>query len=153
WWSADRPRGWGVVVSPARGGELRQRLASGERLEGEVRFDCERYAGQFSLLTARLPGSLPGEVLVTAHLCHPQPGANDNASGAAASLEVARVLAALAAGGEWSEPRRSVRFLWMPEFTGTYAWQALRPEAVRATIAAVNLDMVGEAQADCGSTF
>ena len=38
-----------------------------------------------------LPGTLPGEVLVTGHLCHPQPGANDNASGAAAVLETARV--------------------------------------------------------------
>ena len=153
WWAGDRPRGWGVVVSPARGAELRERLAAGERLDVDVSFDCERYVGEFSLLTARMPGALPGEVLVTAHLCHPQPGANDNASGAAAALEVARVLAALAARREWGEPRRSVRFLWMPEFTGTYAWQALRPEAVRATIAAINLDMVGESQADCGSTF
>ena len=153
WWAGDRPRGWGVVVSPARGAELRERLAAGERLDVDVSFDCERYVGEFSLLTARMAGALPGEVLVTAHLCHPQPGANDNASGAAAALEVARVLAALAARREWGEPRRSVRFLWMPEFTGTYAWQALRPEAVRATIAAINLDMVGESQADCGSTF
>jgi hypothetical protein len=43
--------------------------------------------------------------------------------------------------------------LWMPEFTGTYAWRALRAESAAATVAAVNLDMVGESQADCGSTF
>src|SRR5262249_56545286 len=133
---------WVVVVSPARADELRRRLDTGESLEIEIDFDCERYVGETSLLTTTVPGTLPGEVLVTGHLCHPQPGANDNASGAAAVLETARVVAALAAGGEWSEPRRSVRFLWMPEFTGTYAWQALRPEAVRATIAAVHLRLV-----------
>jgi len=153
WWVGDRPRGWGAVVSPARGEELRERLARGESLAVEVDYDCERYTGETTLLTTTLPGSLPGEVLVTGHLCHPQPGANDNASGAAAVLETARVLAALAAGGDLRAARRTVRFLWMPEFTGTYAWRALRPDHVAATVAAVNLDMVGERQADCGSTF
>jgi hypothetical protein len=153
WWLADRPRGWGVVVSPARGAEWRARLAGGEALELEVDFDCERFVGEIALVTATLPGTLPGEVLVTGHLCHPQPGANDNASGAAAVLETARVLAALARRGELPEPRRSVRFLWMPEFTGTYAWLAGDAARAARTVAAVNLDMVGEDQAGCGSTF
>jgi hypothetical protein len=153
WWVGDRPRGWGVVVSPARATELRERLAGGETLEVEIDFDCERFAGETTLLTTTVPGTLPGEVLVTGHLCHPQPGANDNASGAAAVLEVARVLAALATRGELRSPRRTLRMLWMPEFTGTYAWRALRPGSAAATVAAVNLDMVGESQADCGSTF
>lgn len=153
WWLADRPRGWGVVVSPERGRTLRRRLAAGEALTIDVDFDCERFAGRFAVVTAVLPGELPGEVLVTSHLCHPRPGANDNASGAAATLECARVLADLARRAAWRTPRRSVRFLWMPEFTGTYAWHALRPEATRATVAALNLDMVGERQSDCGSTL
>jgi hypothetical protein len=138
-------------VSPDRGRELRQRLAAGEAIEVEVDFDCDRFVGRIPITTAVIRGELPGEVLITSHLCHPRPGANDNASGTAATLECARVLAALAARGEWRTPRRSVRFLWMPEFTGTYAWQALQPEVARATIAAVNLDMVGENQEDCGS--
>ena len=153
WWLADRPRGWGVVVSPAHGAELRARLAAGERLELEVAFDCERYVGEIPLVTTTLPGTLPGEILVTGHLCHPQPGANDNASGAAAVLETARVLAALAASGDLREPRRTLRFLWMPEFTGTYAWLAGDAQRAARTIAAINLDMVGENQDDCGSTF
>src|SRR5262245_14266436 len=153
WWHADRPRGWGVVVSPARADELRHRLAGGEPLEVTVAFDCERYVGETTLVTTTIPGSLPGEVLVTGHLCHPQPGANDNASGAAAALEVARALKTMEVRGELREPRRTVRFLWMPEFTGTYAWRALRAAEARATVAAINLDMVGESQADCGSTF
>jgi peptidase M28-like protein len=153
WWLADRPRGWGVVVSPARGAELRTRLAAGERIELEVDFDCERYTGEIPLLTTTLPGTLPGEILVTGHLCHPQPGANDNASGAAAVLETARVLAALAATGDLAGARRGVRFLWMPEFTGTYAWLAGDAQRAARTVAAINLDMVGEQQEDCGSTF
>jgi len=64
------------------------------------------------------------EVLVVAHLCHPQPSANDNASGAAAALEAARVLQTLIAGGHLPPPRRSIRFLWLPEFTGSQAYLA-----------------------------
>jgi hypothetical protein len=153
WWLADRRRGWGVVVSPARGAGLRARLAAGEPLELEVDFDCERYTGSIPIVSATLPGALPGEVLVTAHLCHPRPGANDNASGCAATLECARVLRALAGPGPAGPPRRTLRFLWMPEFTGTYAWHARRADTVRRTIAALNLDMVGESQQDCGSTL
>src|SRR5262249_31008784 len=124
WWLADRLRGWGVVVSPAKGAELRARLAASERLEVEADFACARYATEIPLITATVPGPLPGEILITGHLCHPQPGANDNASGAAAVLETARVLARLAGRGALPAARRTVRFLWMPEFTGTYAWLA-----------------------------
>lgn len=153
WWAEDQPRGWGVVVSPARGAGLRERLAAGETLEIEVDFDCERFATTIPLVTTTLPGDLPGEVLVTGHLCHPMPGANDNASGAAAVLETARVLRTLADRGALASLRRTVRFLWMPEFSGTYAWHAHAGNSATETIAAVNLDMVGERQDVCGSTF
>lgn len=153
WWAGDEPRGWGVVVSPARGAALRERLRSGAALELEVAIDTRRFEARVPLVTATLPGERPGEVLVTSHLCHPRPGANDNGSGVAATLETARALRALAASGVLPRDRLTVRFLWMPEFTGTHAWMTLRPGAVRATVAALNLDMVGERQDDCGSTF
>lgn len=152
WWGGDEPRGWGFVLSPARGAELRERLAAGERLEVEADIVSRRFATEAPLVTATLAGERPGEVLVTAHLCHPRPGANDNASGVAAALEAARALAALAREGGLERPRRTIRFLWMPEFTGTYAWLAGDPGRASRTVAALNLDMVGESQADCGST-
>lgn len=151
WWRGDEPRGWGFVVSPARGAELRARLAAGERLEVEADVVSRRYPTEAPLVTAVLPGTIPGEVLVTAHLCHPLPGANDNGSGVAAALEAARALAALDRAGALAGPRRTIRFLWMPEFTGTYAWLGNGPGRAARTIAALNLDMVGESQSDCGS--
>lgn len=151
WWLGDEPRGWGFVASPARGAELRARLAAGEKLELEVDIASRRFPTVAPLVTAVIPGSLSGEVLVTAHLCHPRPGANDNGSGVAATLETARALAALERAGGLATPRRSIRFLWMPEFTGTYAWLAGGTERSARTVAALNLDMVGESQADCGS--
>lgn len=153
WWQGDEPRGWGFVLSPNVGANLRARLATGESLTLEARIESERFATDIPLVTALIPGRLPGEILLTAHLCHPQPSANDNGSGVAAVLECARVLHDLAASGRWPEPRRSVRFLWMPEFSGTYAWLAGEPQRAKHTQAALNLDMVGEDQARCGSTL
>ncbi|HTR97573.1 MAG TPA: DUF4910 domain-containing protein [Candidatus Acidoferrales bacterium] len=149
WWAGDAPRGWGFVVTPARGEALRERLARGEALELEARIESRRYVTEIPLVTAVLPGSSNAEVLLTSHLCHPRPGANDNASGAAATLEAMLALAGSPTHG--APRRRGIRALWMPEFTGTYAWLAARPAAAQSTLAALNLDMVGEDQGACGS--
>ena len=151
WWGGDEPRGWGFVASPAVGEALMRRLAGGEALELEVSIGASRHATTIPLVTALLPGTLPGEVLLTAHLCHPRPGANDNGSGVAAVLEAVRALAELDVQGGLPGPRRTIRALWMPEFTGTYAWLGGDPARAGGTVAALNLDMVGENQADCAS--
>src|SRR5262249_30426222 len=66
--------------------------------------------------------------------------------------EAARALAAAARAGALASGRRGIRFLWMPEFTGTYAWLGRDPARAARTCAALNLDMVGEDQGACGST-
>jgi hypothetical protein len=151
WWGADEPRGWGFVVSPGQGDALAARLGAGESLELEVEIVSARGPRAIPIVSASLPGDWPGEVLLTGHLCHPKPGANDNASGAAAVLEAMRALAALAADGGLPSRRRTIRALWMPEFTGTYAWLGAEPARARRTLAAFNLDMVGEDQRECAS--
>lgn len=107
-------------------------------------------------------GVLPGtdldadEIWLTAHLCHPRPGANDNASGVAALLGVAAALSTGRRTGALPASRASVRFFWGPEFLGQAAvlHQCLGPEARwRLPRAVLNLDMVGEDQARCRSPF
>jgi hypothetical protein len=153
WWSTPEPRGWGFVASPRQGERLRERLRGGDRLELDVEIEARAFATLIPLVSATLRGRREGEVLIVAHLCHPRPSANDNASGAAALLEAARVLATLRARGEFSDAGLGVRLLWVPEITGTYAWIASDPDRARRTVAALNLDMVGEDQERCGSTF
>ena len=151
WWPEDAVRGWGFVISPDQGARLRSRLAQGQHLELEVAIESRAFPTTIPLLSARLPGTGTEEVWILSHLCHPQPSANDNASGVAANLETARALAALRkAAAPW---RRAVRFIWIPELTGTFAWLARHAQEARATVAALNLDMVGEDQALCGSTL
>jgi hypothetical protein len=118
-----------------------------------VRIESRRFATRLPLLSAVFPGEWPGEVLLTAHLCHPQPSANDNGSGVAAALECAEVLARWRAEGRWPAQARTVRVLWMPELTGTYAWIGADASRAERTVAALNLDMVGQDQAACGSTL
>ena len=151
WWGEREPRGWGFVISPREAGALRERLASGTPLELEVEIESRAFDTRIPLVSAFQRGPRRGEeVMVVSHLCHPEPSANDNASGAAANLEAARALAALRQSGAL----RRVRHLWMPEFTGTYAWLAARAARGESPpFAAVNLDMVGEDQVQCGSTF
>ena len=95
WWGEESRRGWGFVVSPRAGASLRARLRAGEPLALEVEIESRAFATSIPLVSAVLPGRQPAETLVLSHLCHPQPSANDNASGVAAALEAARALAAL----------------------------------------------------------
>lgn len=95
-----------------------------------------------------LPGvSASGETLMTAHLCHPAPGANDNGSGVAALVGIATALNALDRAGRGGTTG-GVRFLWAPEFAGMAAYLH---EGGHLPAYVINLDMVGEDQARCGS--
>lgn len=110
-------------------------------------------AGEMEVVSALVPGESDEEVLITAHLCHPEPSANDNASGVAAGMEAARALAALIDRGDLPAPRRSIRFLFVPEMAGTYAFLATHEQNLSKYVAGLNLDMVGQDQELCGGTL
>lgn len=158
WWAGEvQPSGWGFVVSPRQGRRLRDRLLRGQPVRLRAHIDSRFYPGTFEVVEARLPGTneASGEVLLVSHLCHPKPGAHDNASGVATLLESAVTLARMLGDGSLVPTRRGIRFLWIPEMTGTYAWLAAHEEELARGrwIAGLNLDMVGAAQCDSGSTW
>ncbi len=109
--------------------------------------------GTIEAVTAEIAGETDEQVLIMGHLCHPAPMANDNASGAAAVMEAARALNALIAAGQLPRPRRGIRFLWVPEMTGTYAYLAGHEHELARFVAGLNLDMVGEDQDQTGSSW
>ncbi|MEI7769657.1 MAG: DUF4910 domain-containing protein [Chloroflexales bacterium] len=155
WWYGGEARAFGFALSPRAGADLRRRAAraakDGSPLRLRARVRSTFSDGAIESVSARIPGESDEEVLLMAHLCHPTPCANDNASGAAAVMEVARALRALIESGRLPRPRRSIRFLWVPEMTGTYLYLARHEELIAKTVAALNLDMVGQDQAQCGS--
>lgn len=146
---------FGFSLSKRQGNELRRLLHDGERVKLHAEVDAELGPGKYSILSARIHGSErpEEEVFLVAHLCHPKPGANDNASGSGLLVEIARTISAMIGSGKVERPKRSIRFLWVPETVGTVAYLSKHPELHDRFIAGINLDMVGEDQQVCGSTL
>jgi hypothetical protein len=121
----------------------------------DVLIEIER-AATMPVVSGVLPGAHPSEeIWLTSHLCHPRPGANDNASGVSALLAIAAQLnGSMKAPYTLSDGGRSIRFIWGPEYLGVAAILHELVTCGRALPAAVvNLDMVGEDQARCGAPF
>jgi len=154
WWYGKRRPCFGFVLSPRQGNELRKLIRNQKGkspVRVHARVSSRFYKGRIENVSAVIEGRTNEEILVVAHLCHPQPSANDNASGCGAAIEVARTLQRLIAEKRLSRPKRAIRFLLVPEMTGTYAYSATNRRLIQRTLAAINLDMVGENQDLCKS--
>ncbi|HOW84636.1 MAG TPA: M28 family peptidase [Candidatus Aminicenantes bacterium] len=153
-WSGLRPAEkdratFGFMISERQGQDLRDSLERGERVVLRAVARAQLVEGYKDQLTVGLIKGTerPDEELVfTAHLYEgwAKQGANDNASGAAAILETARVLKKLTTEGRIPPLKRSVRFLFVPEISGTAAYLRLNPDIRKRIFADINLDMVGE---------
>lgn len=156
WWGEDQSLvRWGhldtwkdptfaFMVSPARARAWAARLARGETVRLRARVDAGREPGHYLIPTAIIPGrDRSREIVFSCHLDHPSPGANDNASGCAGTLEAARALNRLIADGRLPRPERTLRFIWPCEVECTIALLNARPEFARRTLATIHLDMIG----------
>lgn len=134
---AGDSRLWGFTLSPREGQRLREEARANDApLRLRVCVESRLYDGDWHYVTAVLPGETDEEVLLTAHIN--EQGANDNAAGVSAVLEVARTLAAMTRAG--TRLRRTVRFLLMPESYGTIAYAVNERERLRQTRVALNVD-------------
>lgn len=152
WWSGlETTRGFGFVLSPREGDRLRRLLQRGEEVIAHATVEARLYDGEIEVVDAFIPGTGESdeEVVIVSHLCHPQPSANDNASGGATAIESARTLQRLIDDGVLPAPRRNIRILLPPELTGSYAYLATNQARTGKMVAAINLDMVGENQELC----
>lgn len=126
---------------------FQKRLQSGEKISLHATVKAGKHSGSYQVVNAVIPGSDPNlkdkEIVFSCHLDHPRPGANDNASGCATILEVARVFAKLIIDEKIKPPARTLRFIWPAEVEGTLALLNGRPELVSHIVSAIHLDMVG----------
>jgi aminopeptidase YwaD len=160
WWKQDETLvRWGhldtfsstptfaFMISLGNARALRERLAKGEAIRLHAVVKAGQEPGFYDIATATIPGADPAvrdeEIVFSCHLDHPRPGANDNASGCATILEVARTLHKLIDEKRIAPPRRTIRFVWPPEIEGTMALLNGRPELAARIKAAIHLDMVG----------
>jgi hypothetical protein len=138
-------RTFAFMVSLKTARALREQLRKGEEIKLHAQVKAGQHAGNYEVVTAAIPGaSLPREEIVfSCHLDHERPGANDNASGCATILEVARTLQKLIAEGKLARPARTIRFFWPPEVEGTTTLLNARPDLLARIKAVVHMDMVG----------
>lgn len=145
------------MVSLKQARAWQRRLAAGEEVHLRASVRAGRHPGRYEVATAVLPGADPAlrgeEIVLSCHLDHERPGANDNASGCATTLEIARALAALVRSGRLPPPRRSLRWVWPAEVEGTLAFLNGRPDLAARAKAVVHLDMVGGDPAATGAVF
>jgi hypothetical protein len=121
--SANKTFAFMVSLKTARG--LRERLAKGEEVRLHAVVKAGQHAGNYEVVTATIPGAdaklKEEEIAFSCHLDHQRPGANDNASGCATILEVARTLQKLINEGKLARPARTIQFIFPPEIEGTMA--------------------------------
>ncbi|MBE0712346.1 MAG: M28 family peptidase, partial [Candidatus Aminicenantes bacterium] len=134
---------------PVREGDiLKRRLMANEKITVRAQVESKTETADLENVLALIPGTDPeaGEVILSAHLFEgmQKQGANDNISGSACILEAARVLHTLIAEGRLPRPKRSIRFIWGPEFSGIGLWVKDNQKIMERTLCNINMDMVGE---------
>jgi aminopeptidase YwaD len=150
-WASVSPgpdrQGFGFALSLRQFLELRELFERGQRVVVRAHVRTRAYPGRMNVVSAAIPGSDPsaGELILVAHAFETiaTPGANDNCTGVGTILEVGRTLARLIASGQLPPPRRTIRFLWVPEISGSVAYMFKHPELQDSLLAALNFDMTG----------
>ncbi|ACJ17410.1 Hypothetical leucine aminopeptidase [Thermococcus onnurineus NA1] len=135
-----------VAISESLANRVINKLNSGETVKAKIEVETQINERQvLPILYAEI--GKPPFILFTAHICHPKPGANDNASGSAMLIELARVL-----NGLYNDSFRfGFAFLWIPEYYGTQAFIE-KYAKLDKYYAVINLDMVAGSEDRAGST-
>ena len=154
-WSERDKIGFGFNISREQSSLLQRWLGQKKKVLLHAQVKGKIYESKIEMMSAVIPGTTfpEQEVLICGHLDHYKPGANDNASGSAGMLEIARALQRLISQGQLPPPRRTIRFLWVSEMYGTIAYLKNHPEVSQRTIANINLDMIGEDSVKTNSYF
>lgn len=148
---ADRTT-FGFALTQADGLRIKEWLEAGKTVKVHAKITAELGTGKQGVLSALLEGKDSSkEIWLMAHICHPHPGANDNASGSAAILETLRVISALIREGKIEQPDISIRFIWMPEWHGTIEYIHNEKDILKRCAFVINADMVGADPCKSGS--
>jgi aminopeptidase YwaD len=141
------PAKFGFFLPPREGVVLRDRLLSREKITVRVIVEAQNRDYKIEVTSCAIRGTDPaaGEVIFSAHLFDGwvKMGANDNLSGCAAIMEIARMFVRMIKEGRLERPKRTIRFIWAPEIIGTAPWVRQHREIMKNALCNINLDMVG----------
>jgi hypothetical protein len=133
---------------PPRDGEfLKKRLLAGQKITVKAQVAAQTRKTELQDVVWSIPGSDPnaGEIIFSAHLFegYVKQGGNDDISGCAVVMEIARTLNTLIKEGRIPQPKRTIRFIIGPEYQGTGPWVKANKALMEKTLCNINLDMVG----------
>jgi len=141
-------------MTQREGDDLRAQLESlqrqGKTARMSVRIDTYFNEPRQGIAEGWIRGANPrnDDIVLTAHMQEERTSANDDRSGVANLLEIARTLNKLIGEGKLERPQRNIRFWWVDEIGAQYRYFADNPEAARSMLANLNQDMVGAKQSE-----
>ena len=153
------------VLPPRKGDTLRRILATSDVqdyfatgkpskggrvvLKAKVNTEFGPEPGRTGFVEAVIRGTRPDaqQIVLTAHLQEEKSSANDDGSGCANLLELARTFNRLIKEGKMKRPVRDLRFWWTDEIASEYQLFSKHPEEVKKILANVHQDMTGANQA------
>ncbi len=147
----DPKNTWGIALSYRAREKLKAELEKG-KVYAKVFISSKIYPSEELTLVANIKGSeMPKESLVfSAHV--QEPGANDNASGVGAQLEMATIAAKLIRN-ESIDAQRTMTFIWGDEIISTKRYLQENEKRAKGIKWGLSLDMVGENTAITGGSF
>lgn len=141
---------WGFILSLRMGLDLLGRLEKHQKVMVHAKVKAAEYDAPMNVVVATIPGdgSTNEEFHFTAHLFEgiAKQGANDNCGGPATQLEAGRAWIEMIKDGTMPKPKRTIRFLWVPEISGTTAYLRAHPDLGMHVVASISTDMVGANQ-------
>src|SRR5690606_17885707 len=142
---------WAIALSFEARERLKTALEKGT-VRAKVKVDTNLYPSDDLTLIAEVRGAeLPEERIVfSAHV--QEPGANDNASGVGAQLEMA-ITAAKLIKSETLDAHRSITFIWGDEIVSTDRYIQEDKERAKNIKWGISMDMVGENTDLTGGSF
>lgn len=133
---------FGFSLSRERGELLRKLVAEGGTVRVRAVVNTRHYDDHLDLITGVIPGQdREREVWALMHIF--EPGAWDNASGAACAMEALQRIQELVSEGRLPPPQRTIRLLLSWEIYGFTAYVATNAERLRGVDAAIVLDCAG----------
>lgn len=159
-----KPRTFAFNLPPRQGDILRRMVtststedffATGKKVKGGkvvVRAKVDTEIGSAPGRTGFVEGWIKGskyhdqQIVITAHLQEEQGSANDDGSGSANILEIARTLNKLIAEGKIQRPLRDIRFWWTDEIYSEYRYFRDNPGEPSKLLLNLHQDMVGAKQ-------
>lgn len=138
------------VLSQREGLRLRGELGAAKTpytIRARVESEFHEPASQ-SIVEAVIRGTTihDQDIVLTGHLQEERFSANDDASGCANVLEIARAMKRLIDTGRLPRPARDIRFWWVDEISAPEQYFADQPTERAQFLANINQDMVGAKQ-------